>query len=80
MKWFCVCIFFSSFQTLSAGNPYRLFLLLQSVSSSKNIEKATISTPLYAIPKYQVPRGAVFCRMEDKLTKATGIWIKIGVR
>lgn len=32
----------------------------------------------YLIPRYQIPKGSVFCRMEDKLTRATKVWIKVG--
>lgn len=30
------------------------------------------------IPRYQIPKGSVFCRMEDKLNRATKVWIKVG--
>ena len=33
---------------------------------------------MYLIPRYQIPKGSVFCRMEDKLNRATKVWIKVG--
>jgi hypothetical protein len=33
---------------------------------------------MYFIPRYEIPKGSVFCRMEDKLTRATKVWIKVG--
>lgn len=32
------------------------------------------------VPAYTIPKGNVFCIMEDKLTRATGLWIKVGVQ
>lgn len=32
----------------------------------------------YLIPRYEIPKGSVFCRMEDKLNRATKVWIKVG--
>lgn len=33
---------------------------------------------MYLIPRYEIPKGSVFCRMEDKLNRATKVWIKVG--
>jgi len=35
--------------------------------------------PAYFIPPYKTPKGSVFCRMEEKVTKASGVWLKLGV-
>lgn len=32
----------------------------------------------YLIPRYQIPKGSVFCIMEYKLNRATKVWIKVG--
>lgn len=32
------------------------------------------------IPRFERPKGAVFCRMEDYLTAKTKVWIKVGVK
>ncbi|MES2619533.1 MAG: hypothetical protein V4615_01690 [Bacteroidota bacterium] len=32
------------------------------------------------VPHYEIPKGNVFCRLEDKLTRATKVWIKVGVK
>ena len=73
---------------LKAGNPYRDYLVFKTRNQlsfamapvpveSETQESNTIIKPM---PHYQIPRGAVFCRLEDKLTRATKIWIKIGVK
>lgn len=81
MRSFLLFCSFLLFQTLFAENPYRTYLLAHSFSVSRNSVKAPITLPQrYLIPRYQIPKGAVFCRMEDKLTKATGLWIKIGLK
>lgn len=33
-----------------------------------------------SIPHYEIPKGAVFCRMEDYLTRKTKIWMKVGLQ
>lgn len=30
--------------------------------------------------RHEIPKGNLFCRMEDKLTRATKVWIKVGVK
>jgi hypothetical protein len=75
-----LCSFFL-LQNLSAANPHKAYLLTRSSTTYKSVPKTfSAAVPRYFIPRYQTPKGAVFCRMEDKLTKATGIWIKIGVK
>lgn len=66
-----------------ANNPYQKYLLakLLTYHRATTCSMSQIkTTPLYTIPRYQIPKGNVFCRMEDKLTKATGVWIKVGVK
>ncbi len=31
------------------------------------------------VPRYKTPKGNIFCRMEDVVTKKTGVWLKVGV-
>ena len=31
------------------------------------------------VPAYQIPKGNIFCRMEDAVTRKTGVWLKVGV-
>lgn len=31
------------------------------------------------VPPYQIPKGNIFCRMEDAVTRKTGVWLKVGV-
>lgn len=70
-----------SFSEAFAGNPYRTFLLTRVFPALKsNTTSTTVQEPICTIPHYQIPKCSIFCRMEDKLTKATGIWIKIGVK
>jgi hypothetical protein len=66
------------FKITTAGNPFLLYL--HAAPPVKKQLTPNSYLPLYTIPHYQIPKGAVFCRMEDKLTKATGLWIKIGVK
>lgn len=63
--------------SFAGGNPYRAYLLSQ-LSLVKTPPRANVYaiTPL---PKYQLPKGAIFCRMEDKVTRATKVWLKLGV-
>jgi len=64
-----------------ANNPYRNYLIASTASFRGNnqIPYQNTST-LVSIPKYQIPRAAIFCRMEDKVTRATKVWLKIGVQ
>lgn len=32
------------------------------------------------IPRFERPKGAIFCRMEDYLTAKTKVWFKVGVK
>jgi len=64
-------------------SPLRTYILLHTLAQRSYEKKQLITTqvkPAYAIPHYEIPKGAVFCRMEDKLTKATKVWIKVGVK
>ena len=69
------------------NGAYRTYLLQQLYAGPKEKQfqqqvytrSGNLST-LACIPKYSIPKGNVFCIMEDKLTKATGIWIKVGVK
>lgn len=64
-------------------SPLRTYILLHTLTQ-RNYEKRQPETnevkSAYAIPHYEIPKGAIFCRMEDKLTKATKVWIKVGVK
>ena len=68
-----------------ANDPYRDYLLSkiylqpQSKIQSGNTLTPTVGAGAF-IPKYETPRGAIFCRMEDKVTRATKVWLKIGVQ
>jgi len=46
------------------------------------IRRDTLSHPTILknmVPVYQIPKGNIFCRMEDLVTRKTGVWIKVGV-
>ena len=66
-----------------AGNPYHTYLLTQlNNKPSPTIaitELTSTTTKDLSVPRYRIPTGAIFCRLEDKLTKATKVWVKIGV-
>jgi hypothetical protein len=72
---------------LLAGDTYRKYLNLKISESKPQLLK--FRTPDYftfqqagpsALARYTIPTGAIFCRMEDKLIKATKVWITIGVK
>lgn len=74
-------LFLSSFA--KAGDGYHNYLLSRLASNHpvKTIHTSIIvNTRQAEIPRYQIPKGNIFCRMEDKLTRATKVWIKIGVK
>ena len=79
---FLIAVFTLASVYAYAGDPYKTYLL------SKIYPELKPSVILFPspenrdgcfIPRYETPKGAVFCRMEDKLTRATKVWIKIGV-
>lgn len=37
-------------------------------------------SPALQLPKITTPQGAVFCRMEDFMTRKTKVWVKVGVK
>ena len=68
-----------------ANDPYRDYLLSKiflqpqpKIQSSATTAPTTGATAF--IPRLETPRGAIFCRMEDKVTKATKVWFKLGVQ
>ena len=68
-----------------AGNPYREYLLseiytVHNTVPSRIAETSSTLSPAAFIPRFERPKGAIFCRMEDKVTKATKVWLKIGVQ
>lgn len=69
---------------LNAADSYRIYLLSTISYHSKYPAalnpKAIESNSTCFIPRYEIPIGNVFCRMEDKLTRATKVWIKVGVK
>jgi hypothetical protein len=75
----CACM-----TDLKAGSLYRNYLLSTMVVSYPQIAfkqqtNYTLNAAAY-IPRFERPKGAIFCRMEDKVTKATGVWLKVGVQ
>jgi hypothetical protein len=82
-----VLIMVSGLVTLAskANDPYRDYLLSKIyLQPQPKIQSSTIFTPTVGasafIPRFERPKGAIFCRMEDKVTKATKVWLKIGVQ
>lgn len=68
------------------NNSYRTYLLLQGYKTYIAPKPSAINPvspqlpPNAFIPRYETPKGAVFCRLEDLLTRKTNVWIKIGVK
>jgi len=77
---FCLLI-----PALKANDPYRNYLLSKIyLQPQPKIQTAapvnqTVGCSAF-IPRFERPKGAIFCRMEDKVTKATKVWLKIGVQ
>jgi hypothetical protein len=68
---------------LNARNPYRNYLLSKIISRPPPAlltYQCNTTAKTMSIPHYQIPTGSVFCRLEDKLTRATKVWVKIGVQ
>jgi hypothetical protein len=85
MKRAAVIFFLFIACMVKAANPYQRYLLAKAVTvrpHSALLQNSISTAPasISQIPRYQIPKGNVFCRMEDKLTKTTGVWIKVGVK
>jgi len=50
------------------------------VISIKKAVPAKQSSVLAAPARYQIPKGNIFCRMEDYMCRTTGVWLKVGVK
>jgi hypothetical protein len=80
-----IIVFCSSFLASNASGPYRNYLLSKIYPAAKPVIYYGQPTqlpvgPLALIPHYETPKGAIFCRMEDKVTRATKVWLKLGVQ
>lgn len=81
MKALAVLILWVVAQNCLAGDAYRMYLLSRSQQLYKHPKVCATNLPSARfIPAYQIPEGSVFCRMEDKLTRLTGIWFKVGLK
>lgn len=70
---------------IKAGSPYRNYLLTTLTSHESAVvfhatQSQTVLPSAAFIPRFERPRGAIFCRMEDAVTKSTKVWLKIGVQ
>ncbi|MDB5280975.1 MAG: hypothetical protein JWO06_50 [Bacteroidota bacterium] len=82
---FVVIVFTILNLALKAEGPYRRYLLskiylTEKFSATQPTLSCNATSSEASIPRYQIPKGNIFCRMEDKLTKATKVWIKVGVQ
>lgn len=68
--------------TAQAGPPLHWYYYLPLVKPVRTGSATTTTKPNYPgiqpLPRYQIPKGNVFCIMEDKLMKRTGLWITVG--
>ena len=84
MKFLTLVLLISVSPFLKAGDLYRTYLLAKALQHSKQLAALPsnrIETNLTClVPRYEIPKGNVFCRLEDKLTRATKVWIKVGVK
>jgi hypothetical protein len=56
---------------------YKKHLLMQLTASVK--PKIYRQKSPQIIPRFERPKGSVFCRMEDVVTRKSGLWLKLGV-
>ena len=84
MKNVLLILFVLFSASIKANNPYRAYLISKIPSQSHlfkvESEKAINAISTSTIPRFERPKGAVFCRMEDYLIAKTKVWIKIGVK
>jgi hypothetical protein len=70
--------------SLNGETPYRSYLLSKVFTGQiKNRQAeswASVPKINFSIPRYETPKGSVFCRLEDKLIRSTKVWIKVGVK
>ena len=66
----------------SERNWYRIYLLSKVENSTKyaDLYSNRNKISMAPIPRFERPKGAIFCRMEDYLTAKTKVWIKVGVK
>lgn len=85
MKNLVVIFFVFTSLFAEASGVYRTYLL-SKVSFQLHLHFQTSTTDLASaktncvIPHYEIPKGNVFCRMEDYLTRKTNVWFKVGVK
>ena len=86
MKALVFLLILCSLSTIAkAGGPYRNYLLskVYTMHRSAGLHITEVNPSLSSaafIPRFERPKGAIFCRMEDMVTKATKVWLKIGVQ
>lgn len=81
MKHLLTIVCMLSLLTTQAGGNlhwYYYLPLLKPVTSTATSCETGMYKGLQPLPRYQMPKGNVFCRMEDKLMKLTGVWITVG--
>lgn len=75
----CCCAFMLHAQQTDSTQHQPRTQSLRFVHSKEN--RADKSKPSPEFPySHSIPKGNVFCRMEEKLAKSTKIWIKVGVK
>jgi len=75
MRWASIIIFLIFSSLLNAQQP-------SIVAQPLVIKRDTTGHPTILknmVPTYQIPKGNIFCRMEDLVTRKTGVWLKVGV-
>ena len=86
MKTFLIAFGMFLSVSLKAHDWYRIFLVSKiSAYTTPHIFRTTFcNTPLCGlppeIPRFERPKGAIFCRMEDYMTAKTKVWLKVGVK
>ncbi|MFN8297927.1 MAG: hypothetical protein U0T75_02385 [Chitinophagales bacterium] len=82
MKRTLAIVFICGLFTAQAGPPLHWQYYLPLIKATKTISVTTSNKAnqpgLKPLPRYQIPKGNVFCIMEDKLMKRTGLWLTVG--
>ena len=85
MRLFCLVILLATVSIVNSRDRYTIYLQMNQMQQlhfephlNSRIEIVVIA--FKPVPKYIIPKGSVFCRLEDYLTRKTKIWIKVGVK
>lgn len=66
---------------VDAGVSYRTYLLTKIPAENHPSLLTPVNSDVHLnLPVYTIPKGNIFCRMEDRAIRSTKVWIKLGVK